>query len=139
MRWPRGCHPPFSCSLLSIPQAARLQPGTGTGTSQGSQHAHGTSLQSQIHMLLTNQFRNLLVINPTYQFFSLFLNVIKLFIYMCVRPLSKAKGQIRGRQGRHQALAWDHEPQLPQYMPSPNATSLCDFRWFTSSLSFQEG
>lgn len=139
MRWPRGCHPPFSCSLLSIPQAARLQPGTGTGTSQGSQHAHGTSLQNQLHMLLTNQFRNLLVINPTYQFFSLFLNVIKLFIYMCVRPLSKAKGQIRGRQERHQALAWDHEPQLPQYMPSPNATSPCDFRWFTSSLSFQEG
>lgn len=84
---------------LASPRAVQLQPGTGTGRSQGSQHTHKTSLQSQLHVLLTNQFGNLLVINPAYQFLSLFLNVIKLLIYM-FPPLPKAKHRAGSEGGR---------------------------------------
>lgn len=123
-------HPPGPCSC-SLAQ--------GTSMSQGSQHTSKTLLQSQLHVDLTNQFGNLLVINPMYQFLSLFLNVIKILISILLLFPKQRKGQIRGRQGRCQAVAQGMSPAYQSNTPSLNIASLCDFRWVISNLVFQEG
>lgn len=98
-------HPPGPCSC-SLAQ--------GTSMSQGSQHTSKTLLQSQLHVDLTNQFGNLLVINPMYQFLSLFLNVIKILISILLLFPKQSKGPDQREAGEMSGSSTGHESSLPE-------------------------